>query len=106
MANRLKILRKRRKLTQERLGEMLGVSHATIQRLENGIIELTESRVYELAKALDVKPWEVLGDAEAEKHYRALERVMEVVDGMTDEQLETWLRLGRALHTPPDKTAS
>lgn len=106
MANRLKIIRRKKKLSQEALAERLGLSHSTIQRLENGIIELTESRVYELAKALDVKPWEILGDAEAEKHYRALERVMDVVDGMTNEQLETWIKLGSALRTSSDKAAS
>lgn len=106
MASRLKILRVQRNLTQEALAEMLDVSHATIQRWENGIVELTESRVHELARALDVRPWEVLGDAEAEEHYRALERVMDVVGGMTEEQFETWLRVGWVLRAQADKASN
>lgn len=106
MANRLKILRVQRKLTQEKLGEMLDVSHATIQRWETGQQRLTDERINELARALNVKPWEIVGDEESARNLEAFERVLSVADGMTSEQLETWLKLGRALHTSSDKTAS
>ena len=85
---------------------MLGVSHATIQRWETGQQSLSDERINELAQALQVKPWEIVGDEESARNLEAFERVLSVADGMTAEQLETWLRLGRALHTSSDKSAS
>lgn len=106
MGNRLKTLRTQRSLTQEKLAEMVGVTHATIQRWESGKVAMTDERIADLARVLGIKPWEIVGDEESARNLEAFERVLSVADGMTKEQLETWLRLGQALHTSSDKTAS
>lgn len=58
--NRIRYLRKLRKLTQVELAERLGVSHSVIQKLETGIVDLDTKWMKQLSIALDVKPYELL----------------------------------------------
>lgn len=58
--NRIRYLRKLRKLTQVELAERLGVSHSAIQKLETGIVDLDTKWMKQLSIALDVKPYELL----------------------------------------------
>lgn len=58
--NRIRYLRKLRKLTQVELAERLGVSHSAIQKLETGIVDLDTKWMQQLSIALDVKPYELL----------------------------------------------
>lgn len=58
--NRIRYLRKLRKLTQVELTERLGVSHSAIQKLETGIVDLDTKWMKQLSIALDVKPYELL----------------------------------------------
>ncbi|NQT73582.1 MAG: helix-turn-helix transcriptional regulator [Chloroflexi bacterium] len=55
----LKELRKKRVLSQRDLADISGVSHATINRLENGLQEPRFKTIRKLAKALKVKPNEI-----------------------------------------------
>ena len=52
---RLKELRERRGLTQEKLAELAGVSRAYLSRLEMGLHDPPLSRLRALAKALKAK---------------------------------------------------
>lgn len=62
LPNRLKELRKARKLTLEALAEALGTSKQTIHRYENGVIaNIPHSKVAELARVLEVSPGELMG---------------------------------------------
>lgn len=58
--NRIRYLRKLRKLTQVELAERLGVPHSAIQKLETGIVDLDTKWMKQLSIALDVKPYELL----------------------------------------------
>jgi transcriptional regulator with XRE-family HTH domain len=68
-AARLTQLREQARLTQKGLDEKSGVSERTIQRAEdpNDDIELRYSTREKLAKALGVKPEDLLAEAETEK---------------------------------------
>ncbi len=48
-----------RGMTQERLGEAVGMAHASIQRIESGKQALTENTVTKLSAALQVHPGEL-----------------------------------------------
>ncbi len=62
IANRLKELRKEKKLTLEELANLLGTSKQTIHRYENGIISnIPHDKVKRLAEALSVSPAELMG---------------------------------------------
>lgn len=60
MENRLREIRKQRKITQVELAEKCNVAQGTIQKLETGAIELNITWMRELAKILNVEPFELL----------------------------------------------
>ena len=54
IAAKLRALRKKRSISQAALGAAGGVSFQQIQKYENGVNRVSASRLYKLAKALDV----------------------------------------------------
>ena len=60
MQNRLKELRKAKGLTQEKLAEITGVSQSHIALLESNRRGLSFDNIEVFAKALGVKPYELL----------------------------------------------
>lgn len=56
----MKLARVKKDLSQKELGNMLGVSSATINRIELGKQNITLSRLKDIAKALDVDPKELI----------------------------------------------
>lgn len=60
--NRIKQLREKKGLTLAQLSELVGTSHATIQRLEAGKMKLTQEWASRLSRALDVQLVEVFGE--------------------------------------------
>ena len=62
LANNLKFLRKKKKLTLDDLAEALGTSRQTIHRYENGIItNIPPEKVERLAEALGTTPSTLMG---------------------------------------------
>lgn len=63
--DRLKILRKELKITQEELGKTLGISKAAVSKIENGFALLTERNINIICKEYNVNyAWLVNGDGE------------------------------------------
>lgn len=60
MKYRIKEYRKLRKLTQDDLGNMVGLSQAQIARIEAGTSDITLEQMEKIANALNVKPFELL----------------------------------------------
>ncbi len=60
--NRIKQLREAKDWSQEHLGELMGTSDATVNRLENSKRELKEKWIRAAARALGVSASEILGD--------------------------------------------
>lgn len=58
--NRIKELRKLQGITQVELAEKINVTQGSIQKLENGIMDLTTKWMEILSNALNVKPYELL----------------------------------------------
>ncbi len=61
MGERIKELRRERKMTLEELARKIGVSKPTMQRYESGVITMTTDRVLQIADALDVDPNYLMG---------------------------------------------
>ena len=57
----LKVLRTRAALSQRDLAKQAGVAHTTVVRLEGGDPNVLPSTLRKLAKALHVKPAELIG---------------------------------------------
>lgn len=60
--NRLAEFRKRRKLTQQQLADLVGAHWITISKLERGIIRLSDVWQQRLAKALEIDGWELFNE--------------------------------------------
>lgn len=60
--NRIKQLREERGLTLAQLAEVVGTSHATIQRLEKTKMQLTQGWAERIARALEVPIAEIFGE--------------------------------------------
>ena len=60
----MKLARIKKDLSQKELGNMLGVSSATINRRELGKQNVTLSRLKDIAKVLDVDMKEILEEEE------------------------------------------
>jgi repressor LexA len=70
VANKLKALRKAKKLTLEELAERVGTSKQTIHRYENGIISnIPRDKIERLAEALEASPAELMGWTESAYPY-------------------------------------
>jgi transcriptional regulator with XRE-family HTH domain len=65
--NRLRQLRTERGLTQEKLGELIGTTGATVQRLESGNRQLTEVWIKRLCKALKIEVADIFGPVDLDK---------------------------------------
>jgi len=70
IGNRIKTIRKKKKITQATLAEALDVSDSTISRIERGDLKLSLSRLNQICEVLEVK--ELLGHSSlktTEKYY-------------------------------------
>lgn len=69
MRLRIKELREAREMTQEALGEVVGLEGATISRIERGQLTKTLDRLQRIAKALNVSPIDLfeVSDEDAER---------------------------------------
>ncbi len=61
IGNKIKEMRKLKKLSQSELGKLIGTTGASIMRYEKGQREPNKETVEKLAKALNVSPSELLG---------------------------------------------
>ena len=98
MANRLRELRRIRGLTQEKLGEMVGLTHTSIQRIESNKQQLTEPVVYKLAAALRVHPGELFAPLPATGIEKPHERTAaELCRHLSEDDRGRWFTIGAAL---------
>ena len=96
MPNRVRELRKRRRLTQEKLAEKCETSHATIQRIESGKMDLASYWAVTIAKALEVHPGALFSPLPIDDEPLAV-KVLEIYASLPREDLEGWTRHGDAL---------
>ena len=61
VGRRIRVLRYQRELTQEELAEATGISRSFISLIEHGGRGANLTRLFVLARALGVEPWELLG---------------------------------------------
>ena len=98
---KIRQLRKERGLTQEELGNLIGVQKAAINKYETGIVvNLKRSTIAALAKALNVSPLELL-DPEDPPDFQPVTDEARIlakgVDKLPPEQREQALSVVRAM---------
>lgn len=80
MNERLKILRKELKLSQEAFGNRLGVTKTTISRLEKGARNLTSQMIVSICREFDVnEDWLKTGSGEIFTQLSKAEKVAAIV---------------------------
>ena len=85
-------------LTQAELAAKVGYTNkSTIGKIENGNMDITQSKVVQLANALETTVAYVMGWEEEERLHEFEKQVNDLLDQMTDEQKTMFLSLGRAL---------
>ena len=76
---KIKRLRKEKNLTQEQLGDLIGVKKAAINKYETGIVvNLKNKTIKKLAEALDVNPVWLMDD---NSDFPAKHSLVRVIDG-------------------------
>jgi len=59
LGNQIKILRKKKGYTQERLAELVQIDPKSVSKIENGNIYPAHETLDSIIKALEVEPWEL-----------------------------------------------
>jgi transcriptional regulator with XRE-family HTH domain len=97
--NRLKELREAAGLTQQRLGELIGVKHATVNRWEHRVNAISNRYLHELAKVLRCHPGEILAPLPKEKGLTPTQKkVRRISETWDDESLARLLEIAAVLH--------
>lgn len=100
---RIKELRKKAKLTQQELGDILGVKKASIQKYESGSVSnLKKDTIELLAKVFEVSPTYIMGWEEYDKTVNLvtlrnevsfIEKIQECSGYVGVEVYKSWLNL-------------
>ena len=101
MGDRIRSLRKKSGMTQEELGEKLGVSKTIVNRYESGTIEnIKRSSIEIMCKLFNVSATYLLGIEELEdslaKETKLIEQIQEFYGKEAVELLELFTRLNEA----------
>ncbi len=94
---RIKELRDAAGLTQERLGELVGVTHAAIQRWESGKRQIPSGRIKKLAEELGVHPGELFAGMPRESLSGLQRKAAELASKLPAHALTLWLQMGEQL---------
>jgi transcriptional regulator with XRE-family HTH domain len=105
--NRIRQLRERDDITQEKLGKMLNVQKAAISKYENNIVPLTDETINKLCDIFDVSSDYLLGKSEFEKieepYNNELEKVLfSKTKDLTDSEKRTILNVINAIKKDVD----
>lgn len=103
IGERIQLRRKELKMTQSQLAELTGYSDKTaISKIENGISDLTQSKIVSFAKALETTPsyimgWVDISPSKDEMKKQQEERLLTYYNALTELQKNTVMDLMEAL---------
>lgn len=84
IGEQIKIHRKEKGLTQEELGNILGVKKSAVQKYENGSIQnLKLDTIKKLCDTFEIYPWELIYAGEFENKERWLKEETRMIEFMT-----------------------
>ena len=77
----IKERRKALKMTQQELAEKIGyLDRSSVAKIESGTVDLSQSKIIQIAKALETTPGDLMGSVEREPQYYDDEVVQIVTD--------------------------
>lgn len=92
--DRLKALRRERRLSQQELAGRLSIAHSTVQRLETGKMKLTDVWTARFAAALGVAPAEIVVAEGGFARTEQVRRALELLRSMPAQAADAWLAIG------------
>ena len=97
LQSHLRAWRKHAGLSQEQLGNSMGVAHTTVGRWERGEVPLTTKEFERLAQVFEATPAELLVAPPDAKMVSVLHEPYDIVRNMSPETLQHWLEIGKKL---------
>lgn len=94
--NRIRELRNSRGLTLEALAERIEATHATVQRLEAGRIQLTSSKIFALSRELKCHPGELFAPLPTVRDPDE-ELAAAFVRGMDPDEKAAWFQTAKVM---------
>ena len=82
VGSKIKYYRKKKKLTQNALGELIGKKNNTISNYETGTISPEQDALFAIAKALDIKVDDLFPEMNSEDNDNSFERALKMADGL------------------------
>lgn len=79
----IKIIRIEKGISQKEMASRLGYGHSNYNKIENGLIEISVSKLYEIADILEVPIIKLLGGEE-------LKKVIEFIKNDYEEKIKVW----------------
>ncbi len=82
LGKKIRALRKERRLTQEELGELAGLSYKFIGEVERGVVNISLDSIVKISNALGVEPQELFVDRKAllsPEERRVLKKALELL---------------------------
>jgi len=103
ISEKIKTLRKQRKLTFEAVGRVVGVGKSTVRKWENGDIKnMRRDKIALLAQALGVTPGYLMG-WEDEDATQDIAQVENGISGMNPEKARGWKILSKGFDKMPEE---
>ncbi len=90
---RIKELRKQKKLTQEQLGELVGIDYKQIGNIETGTYFTTMPTLEKIAKALDVDIAELFNFNHNKNKEQLLKEIKYLLDEASEEKIKFIYRI-------------
>ena len=97
MHEHLRAWRKYRQMTQEQVGDLLGVRHTTVSRWERGLMQLSTSDLTALAALYRARVSQLLAHPGSADLVEKLDRAQAIIDSLDSDELDHWLAIGVAL---------
>ena len=89
---RIKEIRKRKKLSQEKLAEMVCMNHRSIVRLENSYSKPSIETLEKIAAALGVSVIDFFETETVKNRSQIVDEINQCIASMTDEELHTFYK--------------
>ena len=103
IGQRIRALRRERKLSQEQLAEKVWISTTHMSHIENGSTELSLPVLVDLATALDVSANELLSGQSSQGRSAGYEQVKEILNGCSERQIRIITEIIKSAKAALDK---
>lgn len=82
VGSKIKYYRKKKKLTQSALGELIGKKNNTISNYETGTISPEQDALFAISKALDISVDDLFPEMNVQDENHNFERALKMADGL------------------------